>query len=297
MFWRLLQQVIYYLSFTVFPLILYIIVVLTQQPLNWWWWIFLLFAVIFIYARFIEPQRIIVREERKTFREGGKPVRLVLISDLHLGVFKGEKFLQRILAKIKEIQPDLVVIPGDLINDPSQTELERNFLQLGNLKVPVYVVTGNHDSKKPGYYSSDEVRNVLRPLVNVIDNLGVCWEGSMAKIEIRGLSDLMEGQADFGLLDNLSPDDFNLVIAHNPDAAHQIAADLPVDLVLSGHTHAGQIFLPPLSDWLIPTKHKFRRGWYEVNQRQVYVSSGLGEVILPMRFLIPPEVVVLELII
>ena len=297
MFWRRLQQAIYYLSFAVFPLTIYIAWALTQRPTHLFWWVLLLLALVFIYARFVEPQRVVVRRERRVFREGGKSVRLVLISDLHLGVFKGERFLRKILARVREAKPDLVVIPGDLINDPSPAELKKNFRELGDLKIPVYVVTGNHDSRKPGYYTSEEVRGVLRPLVTVMDNARATWVGEQTRMQITGLSDLMEGKADFTLLDDLKDKDFNLIIAHNPDAAYRIPAGIPADLIVSGHTHAGQIFLPPLSDWLIPCKHKFRRGWYEVHGRPVYVSSGLGEVILPMRFLIPPEVVVMELVI
>lgn len=257
----------------------------------------MLLVLVFIYSRFVEPQRIIVRRERKEFREGGSLLRLALISDLHLGVFKNDVFLRRILGKVQEADVDLIIIPGDLINDPSRQELEEFFKPLADLKQPVFVVTGNHDARKPGYYNSEEVREALKPMVQLMDNTIFEWKYGGREIRLVGLSDLMEGQADFDLLNQISPEHFNLVIAHNPDAAHLIATHLPAHLVLSGHTHAGQIFLPPLSDWLIPTKHKFRRGWYEVNGRPVYVSSGLGEVILPMRFLIPPEVVILDLVI
>jgi predicted MPP superfamily phosphohydrolase len=297
MFWRRLQQAIFYLSFLAFPAAIYIVWRLVLAPAELLWWSLLLLIVVFIYARFVEPQRIIVRRERKEFRAGGRPVRIALISDLHLGVFKGERFLRRILAKIRAAEVDLVIIPGDLINDPSRQELSRVFLPLAELDRPIYVVTGNHDARKPGYYRSEEVREVLRPLVQVMDNaVSDWWEGDR-RVKLFGLSDLMEGQADYEILEGMSPDDFNLVIAHNPDAAYLMAERLPAHLVVSGHTHAGQIRLPPISNWLIPTKFPFIRGWYQVNGRPVYVSSGLGEVGLPMRFLIPPEVVILDLVI
>ncbi|MCC6643794.1 metallophosphoesterase, partial [Candidatus Peregrinibacteria bacterium] len=187
----------------------------------------------------------------------------------------------------------------DLINDPSEAELKEIFKPLAHLGAPVYAVTGNHDAQKPGYYVSERVREELQAVgVKAMDNLHEEVEVQGVKINLLGMSDLIEGEHDWSVLwQKRDRKHFNLLLAHNPDATVDIVPGTPVDLVLSGHTHAGQIKLPPISNWLIPTKHKFVRGWYQVNGRPVYVSSGLGEVILPMRFLIPPEIVVMDILI
>jgi len=298
-----LQYLVYFLSYLSWVFLLWLGWMFYLGDIDWRWWVALVGCLIFLYARFVEPNIIRVKHIRHVLSGSGrrgkvkKAVRLAFISDLHLGIFKGQRFLSRVLEKIVLEKVDLLILGGDLINDPTVRQLDRMFEPLSAVDVPVLAVTGNHDSRKPGDFHSEEVRVQLRKVgVRVIDNVveRFHFDGGRSLV-IAGLSDLMEGKADFELLNGLRSTDFNLLIAHNPDAAHQLAKGLPVNLVLSGHTHGGQIYLPPLSNWLIPTKCKFVKGWYEVNERSVYVSSGLGEVVLPMRFLILPEVVILDL--
>lgn len=243
--------------------------------------------------RFVETQLIRIRREK--FKVEGKQIehfRIALISDLHMGVFKGENFLKRVVKKINKEKPDFVIIAGDLINEPNNEQLFSIFRSIKDIHVPIMAVTGNHDCRLPGTVPVERLREVLKPFLLVIDNDFAYLNAR--KTCILGFSDLSDGKINWQLLDNLRKDYFNIVVAHNPDTANLIKEEYPVDLVLSGHTHGGQIFLPPLSDLLIPCKNKFRRGWYQVNRRSVYVSSGLGEVILPMRFLMPPEIVILD---
>jgi len=298
-----LQYLVYFLSYLSWGFLLWLGWVFYSGDVDWWWWVALVGCLIFLYARFVEPNIIRVKHIRHVFSGSGgrgkvkKAVRVAFISDLHLGIFKGQRFLSRVLEKIALEQVDLLILGGDLINDPTIRQLGRMFEPLRGVAVPMLAVTGNHDSRKPGDFESEEVRVQLRKVgVRVIDNVVERFHfDGRGSLVIVGLSDLMEGKAEFELLNGLRSTDFNLLIAHNPDATHQVSGDLPVNLVLSGHTHGGQIYLPPLSNWLIPTKCRFVKGWYEVNGRSVYVSSGLGEVLLPMRFLIPPEVVILDL--
>lgn len=300
MIWRYLQLAVFWLSYLAWGILIYVSWQIYLQPLSWWWTVWLL-TLLFLYARFIEPNCLKIRSEIFDWpgdekNRKNKNLRLVLISDLHLGVFKGRKFLQRVLTKILEVQPDLLIIPGDLINDPSHSQLTEMFEPLSALKFPIYAVTGNHDSEKPGFHQSETVRQALRKCgVQAIDNQQSIFEKEGVALNIFGLSDLMEGLTDFSILDKMLIDQFNLIVAHNPDTAYQITGAVPAGLVLSGHTHAGQIRVPWIYKWLIPCKYKFERGWYEVQDRKVYVSSGLGEVILPMRLGVIPEIVVLEL--
>lgn len=296
MFWRYLQLMIYWGSWLVWILLIWIVSILPVQPANWLWWILLMLSGLFIYARFVEPYLLRVRRENFKLGKGKEEVRLVLISDMHLGVFHGEKFLRKIMGVVLAQKPDLVVIPGDLINDPSVAQLKEMFAPLKNFPVPIYAVTGNHDSKKPGYHESEKVREALRRAgVQTIDNAQAIFEKGFVRLHLYGLSDLMEGKADFSVLEKMRSNQHNIIVAHNPDAAYQIEDILPAKLILSGHTHAGQIQIPFIYKWLIPCKYKFIRGWYKVRGRQVYVSSGLGEVILPMRLGAIPEIVVMDL--
>ncbi|MFH1514360.1 MAG: phosphohydrolase, partial [bacterium] len=86
-----------------------------------------------------------------------------------------------------------------------------------------------------------------------------------------------------------------IVLAHNPDTVYEFPEGVNVDLVLSGHTHGGQIRIPFLYKTQIPTIHPFDKGLYNVNDIPVYVTSGIGMIGLPFRFLIPPQIEILEL--
>lgn len=299
MFGSTFQQLVFWLSFLVFPWLGLVFWQVFRKPSDRTrrvvWGVLLFLSMLFIYARFIEPQIIVVRHENLQTAGRQVSVRAAVISDLHLGVFKGGRFLKRVVEKINTEKVDLVLIPGDFINDPTPQQLAGDFAALGELKVPVYAVTGNHDAGIPGYYSSGQVRQALAALVRNDDNKVDSFQKEGRTMRIYGLSDLMEGVSDYSILDGMKAEEFNLILTHNPDTAHEIPSGLPVNLLVSGHTHGGQIFLPPLSNWMIPTVHPFVRGWYEVSGMPVYVSSGAGEVLLPMRFLIPPEIVILDL--
>lgn len=298
-FWlKYFQYVVYYCSFLVWPLLAVSLVMMVWDSRGWWWWVVVLLCLLFIYARFVENGKIRVRRERLVLGNSGESLILVFASDLHLGVFKGERFLRRVLREIGGLgRVDLFLLGGDLINDPTERQLARMFGPLKGFHKKTLAITGNHDAGVPyGDFSSQEVREALERVgVRAVDNVIVEENLAGAPVKVVGLSDLWEGKADWGLLEGLKSDTVNIVLAHNPDAAYEIPAGVSVDLVISGHTHGGQIWLPPLSNWLVPCKYPFVRGWYEVNGRPVFVSSGLGEVVLPMRFLVPPEVVVMEI--
>lgn len=315
--WRYIQMGLYYLSYLVFPVMMFLIWACRKWPLAWYFWVFLVFTVFFVYARFLEPQQIKVVKKRFSFikmilRQGDcsgdvqyesfdAKIKVAVISDLHLGVYKGKNYLARVVEQINLVSPDLVLIPGDLIYDPSWEELRGGvFADLQRLKAPVIAVTGNHDAKIPGYVEAEEVRKSLRKYgVKVIDNQQVDFEvkgGHSSKfLKIYGLSDLMEGQYDLKVLKNFNSADNNLILAHNPDAAYTIPDGDQEALIVSGHTHGGQIRIPLIYKWVIPCKHDFDRGWYDVGRLKVLVTSGLGEVGLPLRLGVPPEIVMLEL--
>jgi len=302
-------MVLYYFSYLVFPVIVVLIWAGWKWPRVWYIWVLLILSVLFVYARFIEPQQILVVAERFSFvsmdqgenaQIGAMKVKVAVISDLHLGVYKGREFFSRVVEQINAGNPDLVLIPGDVIYDPAWEELQGDlFADLGKIKAPIIAVTGNHDAKTPGYVEAEEVRKALRKYgVNVIDNRQVDFEvgeGDSKFLKIFGLSDLMEGYADLGVLKGMNSADNNLILAHNPDAAYTIPEVDQDALMISGHTHGGQIRIPMIYKWVIPCKHDFDRGWYDVGRLKVLVTSGLGEVGLPMRLGVPPEIVMLEL--
>lgn len=299
-----IQLAVFWLSFLVFPwLVLNVWMLLKKQISRRGrviWGFLLVLALLFGYMRFVEPQWIVVRHEQLSSGYGTTPVKMAIISDLHLGVFKDAAFLHKVLEKVADENVDLLVIPGDFINDPTSEQLKSLFEPFRSLNVPIFAVTGNHDARLPGHFSSTEVRAALDGLVTMIDNGEADFQKDGKIIHLIGLSDLMEGAYDYAWLKTARVNEFNLLLTHNPDSAYELPEGLlppgsKIDLLVAGHTHGGQMFIPPLVYWMIPCEYPFVRGWYEVNNMPVYVTSGVGEVLLPLRFLVPPEVVIMNI--
>jgi predicted MPP superfamily phosphohydrolase len=138
--------------------------------------------------------------------------------------------------------------------------------------------------------------NILEKFnVHIIDDEKVNIHINDIDLNIVGLKDIWDSPVDNSLLSDFSKEDNVIVIAHNPDTSYEIENDEVVDLVISGHTHGGQVRLPFVYKYAIPTYYDFDKGLYEVGDMNVYITSGTGMVGLPLRFLIPPEVVILEI--
>ncbi|MBT4071865.1 MAG: hypothetical protein HOE80_04045 [Candidatus Magasanikbacteria bacterium] len=250
----------------------------------------LITTVSFLYARFIEPQIILIKN---TQIETGFSAKFVVISDIHLGVYKGTHFLERIVEKINTIeQVDAVLIPGDFIYYP-QEDLEVLFSSLKQIKFPVYAVLGNHDTEESRQYIDEELQKALE------ENGVIFLSNSSAYIEqknirILGLGDKWTDEDDISKIDKFTIEDNVVVITHNPDTTLEYTNSIP-DLTVSGHTHGGQIRIPYLYKKVIPCVGDFDAGLYDVGENNVFVTAGVGEIGLPMRLGIPPTIEILEL--
>lgn len=258
--------------------------------------IFLLLSL-FCYSRFIEKEMIVVKQEFTTFSGTGTQLtelNIALFADAHIGVYTSSAFLQRVVDTVNAQSPDLVLIPGDFIYGMSLKELETAFAPLQKLNVPVYAVAGNHDSEQPGSIPSDTVREKVGAYgVRFIDNGKGTLTIKDKEITVFGLSDLWEGKMEVASLESVVEADNSILIVHNPDTLHHIK-QYPVDLVVAGHTHGGQMRIPFLYKHMIPTEYDYERGWYDTQGYKLYVTSGVGEVGLPMRLGVPPEVVMIR---
>lgn len=288
-----LKIIIFYGSFLVFPFLGFLIW-LFRKKYNYYLLAALFFlSLIFIYARFIETNLLLIKNEHLDLG-GENHLRIALFADQHIGLYTPKSMMKRIVDEINQLDVDLVFIAGDLIYEPSRKEFPTLFESLAEIKVPVYAVTGNHDSQHPGTFKSVEVREAVEKYgVKAIDNKLIEIEMNREKIKIIGLSDIWERQTEFSLLNQVKAEDKVIVLVHNPDAAYEFP-NSNADLILAGHTHGGQIRLPWIYKYVIPTEHDFDSGWYEVGGMKVYVTSGVGTVGLPMRFLVPPEIVVID---
>jgi hypothetical protein len=274
---------IYYGSWLVFPLVYWFI--------KKRWLIMILLSILFIYARFIEPQLLFVNHYKI---ETGFKAKYALIADIHLGIYNDESILERTVDKINNEDVDAVLIAGDFTYEPQFYNMKKLFLALKNIKVPVYAVLGNHDCQRPGPNIRDDLEKILTSYgIQVITNKAV----ELNNVTILGLGSLWARDDEIALLDNYTKKDNLIVLTHNPDTVLDYMPNHYPDLTLSGHTHGGQVRIPYVYKKIIPVRGDvlWDQGLYTFKNEKVFVTSGIGEIGLPLRFLIPPTIDILEL--
>jgi predicted MPP superfamily phosphohydrolase len=279
----LLKKAIYWGSWLVFPFLAF---VLWRFSSRWLQGILVLGCFIFIWARFVEPNIIQVRTTQ--LDASGMERRIVLISDMHLGLFKGADFLSRVVTRINELDPDLVFIAGDFTYHPA--DIPSLYSPLKELRAPVYAVLGNHDVGQPGPPVRGELAQVLPQYgVRLLENETVRFPD----FTLVGLGDRWAGEDDLRLLRQVSDQELVIVLTHNPDTTRRYR-NFKADFTLCGHTHGGQIRIPGLYQKVIPTIGPFDRGLTREPYTELFISSGLGEIGLPMRLFNPPVIDVLH---
>ncbi|MEI7620686.1 MAG: metallophosphoesterase [Candidatus Falkowbacteria bacterium] len=237
-----------------------------------------------------------INQEKINLDGKGNGLKVIVVSDLHLGLFSSEVKLKRAVKRINELEGDLVLIPGDFVFK-LPVEKFSEFSELKNIKLPLAVVLGNHDNGRPRGtdVSTELVAALTSNGIRVIDNKVWDLEIKGKKIKVVGLNDYYSNDANFMLLRKDSPDQLLISLTHNPDTSYQYPTNSQADITISGHTHGGQIRLPWLYKSAIPSDYSFDAGLYHVGNYPVFVSSGFGTVGLPMRFFRLPEINVLEL--
>lgn len=231
---------------------------------------------------------------------------IVHISDLHNAEF-GEN-QHDILEKICDVNPDIIVITGDLI-DSNHTNIDvaMKFVEGVSKVAPVYYVTGNHEAWSENYST---LREQLEQLdVSILDDKSVYLLQEEAAIQLIGLNDpdFMLHNDLFGekkamidqKLQEIVEDNshYSILLSHRPELI-ETYSNHSINLVLSGHAHGGQFRIPFIGGIIAPDQGffpKYTAGKYVVGKTQMIVSRGLGNSIIPIRMNNRPEVVVIEL--
>jgi predicted MPP superfamily phosphohydrolase len=252
-----------------------------------WRIVVLLGGLWFVHMRFVEPALIVVRT---TPLQLGFDARVALISDYHLGLYKSPAFLERVVERLNAMELDAVLIAGDHVGEPDRPLVEL-LAPLRRLRHPAYSVPGNHDEQHPG----PPLQQALREALVAVGVVPVEYTHAvLERFTIVGLGDRYAGKDDPAPLARAPRDRPIVVLLHNPDSAMQLPAGSAA-LVVAGHTHGGQVRLPWLYRYVIPIVHPFDRGLHDFAPVPVFVTSGLGEAGLPLRFLNPPVIDVLEI--
>jgi predicted MPP superfamily phosphohydrolase len=228
---------------------------------------------------------------------GTPPVRVVQVSDIHLGLLVGPRRLSGILERVREARPDLLVATGDMLDavgahlDPLAAMWRSVAPRLGK-----YAVTGNHEyySGIPGAmaFLDGAGFRVLRDETAIIPGVAnLVGKEYLAPAALAGAPAHPRPLAE--LLRETDPRLFTLLLKHLPTGFEEEAAPLGVDLQLSGHTHDGQMF--PFR-WLVRLSFRHMAGLARAGASLLYVSRGTGTWGPPLRFLAPPEVTLFELV-
>lgn len=220
---------------------------------------------------------------------------VVFLTDFHCSALTPPAFLERVIDETNRLKPDLILLGGDYISEgtdfvqPVETMLARLEAPLG-----VYGVLGNHDFDT----DANAVRNALkRAGVVELTNTGVWLTREHSRIRIAGVGDLWEDTQDLAAaLGDAQEHEAVILLSHNPDFVMELS-DPRVRLVLSGHTHGGQINLPFVGPLITNSTYRkqFAYGLCSFSFFQMYVSRGLGTVMVPFRLNCPPEIALLKI--
>jgi predicted MPP superfamily phosphohydrolase len=230
-------------------------------------------------------------------------MKIVQISDFHFQEYTEATFLEAVVRTVNALAPDLVVLTGDFV---STQPLPRHFSVglayhcaelLSRLESPLrYAIMGNHDTLVGARAVTDAL---VTHGIPVLANSYVPLERAGQRLWLAGIKDALEQRPDLATaLPAVRKRDREPVIllAHEPDFAdHALGHDIA--LILSGHTHGGQIRLPFLPPLLLPEMgRRYVQGLFKLEDgMQLYVNRGIGAVTLPFRFRCPPEITVVTL--
>ena len=253
-----------------------------------------------VWAFWWEPQRLVTRETQLALPcWRAQPLRIGVVADLHVGSpFTGFEKLDRVVARVNAGRPDLIVLLGDFVVQGVKggrfVPPEIIAARLAYLRAPlgVFAVLGNHD----WWLDAPRVAKSLRGVgIKVIDDTAVQLDHG-GPFWLVGVSDFLEGRHDvagaLGQVTNSAP---ILVITHNPDVFPLIPNR--VCLTLAGHTHGGQVALPLVGRLIVPSRYgqRYAIGHIREKGKDLFVTSGIGTSIIPVRFRVPPEIVFVEL--
>lgn len=257
----------------------------------------------------IRVERVPIKLERLPGSFRG--LKIALLSDMHSSPLVSKEHLKESVRLAMVEKPDLVVLTGDFVGHTLKTSMDQihdfdpiyleNLVEvLRPIKAPLgkFAVLGNHD-----FWSGAEALNwICHDFENlagvpVLRNQSVTLKRGGDSIQLVGIDDYWNSWDLTKALSNVPDETVRILLSHNPDINRSIKPSQKIDLVLSGHTHGGQIAFPVLGAPFSPTQDKrYLKGLVRDGDRQTYITRGVGHLLVPIRFNCPPEVSLITLI-
>lgn len=260
----------------------------------------LFIGLLLIYSRYVEPSILVTKEysiNTKKIDTSFDGLKIVHFSDLHYLRVTDKEYTKKIVDEINLINPDIVFFTGDLIDkDYKLKDKDKNdlisLLDQINAKYSKYAIIGNRDYVKDEDLLKDIYNNsnfiLLQNNYDIITN-------NNDKLFIGGLDTYSYKKADINKTMEYFKDNedinYKIILVHEPDYADIITKDYKVNLILSGHSHNGQINIPFAKEIFLPNgSKKYYGNYYKIDNTKLYVSSGIGFSRINFRFLNPPSI-------
>lgn len=261
----------------------------------------IIFLLLLIWGKFIEPNLLMINDykiESETLPESFKGTKIVQFSDLHYGMIS-ENFLKKVVDNINSLKPDVVVFTGDLVEEGyklNDKDIKLIVKYLGNIESSLgkYAIIGNHDVRNEDFDNImyDAHFSVLK------NNYDTVYNENNDSILIYGLDDMLGGEPQIRGVKSKEINGIKcrIVLVHEPDYIDEFVNDFDTALVLSGHSHGSQVYIPGINKLYLPKgSTKYYRGHYTVNNTPLYVSNGLGTSIFKFRLFSIPSIDVYRL--
>ena len=273
--------------------------------------VFVIFILILLYSRFIATNGLNIKEYKvvnEQITDSYHGLKVVHFSDLHYNSTIHEKELKVLVDKVNELKPDIIVYTGDLFTEKKSYDKDIliNYLSKLEAKLGKYYVSGNHDTPMNDY---QEIMNASG-FKNMDNDYTLIYNESRQAILLSGISTCFEGnsnknksgmpECDMGIktakVDSYLADTkeegkpiYSILLMHEPDFVDNINLN-NYDLVLSGHSHGGQVRLPIIGKIYTPIgSKKYYDAHYTFNNTELYISSGIGNSGLNLRFFNHPS--------
>jgi len=253
----------------------------------------LIISLLFIYSIYIEPNNLIIKEykiENKNLPNSFDGLKIIHFSDVHYKSTVDIKYLKKIVNKINSQKPDIIVFTGDFLDEKhklTKKEIEEVKKELKKLNSTLgnYAVSGNHDIKNEEQF--DEIIKDSFTLLN--DEEKLIYYKDSTPISLTGFNDSIEKKVNYDILKKEN-NYFRIVLAHEPDEFDNIK-DYSFNILLSGHSHNGQVRIPLIGKIYTPKgAKKYYDEYYNLNDKEIFISNGIGTSGLNIRFNSKPSI-------
>ena len=260
-------------------------------------------TILAIWGFWVEPRRLIVSDFKlavPNWPNGSNHLRVAVLSDLHVGSpHHGITNLREIVDTVNARDVDIVLLLGDFVIQGVAfgrfvtPEAIANELQRLESRAGTFAVLGNHDWWLDGM----RVRTAMMSAgITVLEDSATHLIAGAADFWLAGVSDFWEAPHDVArALSYVTDARPVIVFTHNPDIFPAVPAR--ISLTIAGHTHGGQVSLPFIGPPIVPSDYgqRYAKGQIIEQERHLFVSSGTGTSILPVRFRVPPEIAILNI--